>query len=355
MPFVSNPLKALKALISLKQKKSNLNKRDVARFCSQLQMLLSAGVPLLSALEIIKGMTGHNFLDQVREQISAGQSLGDSLQPYLPPMVISSIKGAEQAGNLEEVLARLSKYYEQSAETGEKIKSALIYPCFVTILSLFSLLIMFAFVMPGFKTLFLDLGTELPLISRIFIGVGDMFSNSWYWILLFMAVLMGWLARYRKTEKGALNLDKFLLRVKLFSRAQIVQAFRTLGSLLAGGVPIVESLRTTADASKNKAFKQMVYKIKSDISEGERLSQAFALHHVFPKEATQMISVGENSGQLSAMLLSVADFYEKESELFIKRFTGMLEPGLTLAVGLMVGLIALAMFLPMMNVISGLQ
>lgn len=333
----------------------SFTKREIARFLGQLQMLLSAGVPLLSALQIIKNMTRRQFVDKVKESLSEGNSLGSSLQPYFPPLVISSLESAEQAGNQEEALERLSRYYEESAETEEKIKSALIYPAFVSALSLFSLLILFIFVLPGFKSLFADLDAELPLFSRIFIGAGE--SISRIWPLFFVGGLGGaaFLSRYRKSERGALATDKWLMGTKWFAREQIIHGFRVLGSLLKNGVSIREALDAVVRSSKNRYFSGLVSEVKNDIEEGESLSAAFSRHKLFPNEAVQMVSVGEGSGNLAEMLLSVAGFYEKEREVRLKRFTVMLEPILTLLVGAVVGLIVLAVFLPMMSVISKLQ
>ncbi len=330
-------------------------KQEVARFCSQLKMLLSSGVPLLESLRIVRDMSRDKKIEKIIERISEGESLAAAMQSQFPPMVVSSIEGAEKAGNLEEVLDKLAIHYEERAEVENRIKSALIYPCFVTILCLLSMLVLFLFVLPGFKTLFSDLGTELPLFSRIFIGIGDFLSRFWYVLFLIVLGAGTLLSRYRKTEQGALTLDKMFLQLKFFSYEQISNTFRTLGSLLEGGVAIVEALNTTIKSCKNKAFQKIIFEIKENVLNGERLSDSFSRHGLFPNEAIQMLAVGEGSGKLAEMLLGISNFYERERETFIKRFTTMLEPTLTLAVGLMVGIIAVAMFLPMMNMISTLQ
>jgi type IV pilus assembly protein PilC len=270
-------------------------------------------------------------------------------------MVTSSVEGAEKSGNLEEVLARLSKYYEDRAEVEEKIKSALIYPSFVIILCLVSLIVLFFFVLPGFKTLFLDLDADLPLFTQIIINSGDVLSKYWYIPLSMLAALCVFIPRYKRTIHGALIMDMLSLKIKFLRRGHVIQSFRSLGSLLAGGIPIVEALKTTAHSSRNLAFQNIIFNIKEGIENGIRLSEALSQHKIFPMESIQMLSVGENSGKLAEMLLSISDFYEKEREIAIKRFTTMLEPALTLVVGLVVGIIAIAMFLPMVNMISKLQ
>ncbi len=338
-----------------KKRKHNLNKREVSRFCGQLQMLLAAGVPLLSAMRIVKNILQREEIDILIQHISEGESLGKTMRPHFPSLAANSIECAEKMGNLEDALGRLCKYYEDRAEIEDKIKSALIYPAFVIILCLLSLIVLFVFVLPGFKTLFADLGADLPLFTRIIISTGDIFSRFWY-VPLSVILISGILfARYRRTEDGAKAVDGFILKIRSLCREQIIQGFRTLGSLLQAGIPITEALNTTANSSNNRAFKQIVFEIKEAIENGERMSDVLSGYKIFPKEAIQMISVGENSGTLDRMLLNISSFYEKEKELFIKRFTTLLEPALTLFVGVVVGVIALAMFLPMINMISKLQ
>ncbi|MFC1571103.1 type II secretion system F family protein [Candidatus Margulisiibacteriota bacterium] len=339
----------------LRRKPRPLDKRAIARFCSQFQILLASGVPLLESLQIIKRMLKREELDSIILKLSEGSSLAEAMRCLFPTMVVSSIESAERAGNLEEVLGRLSKYYEERAEMEEKIKSALIYPSFVVTLCLASLIVLLVFVLPGFKSLFSDLDADLPLFTQIIIGFGEGFSKVWYVPVFVCSGLGIYIPRYRKTEQGAMTLDRLILKLRFVYREQIIQSFRTLGSLLRGGIPIVQALTTTANSSKNRAFQNIILEIKRAIEDGEKLSVAFAKYEIFPQEAIQMIAVGENSGTLAEMLLSIANFYEKEREVFIKRFTTMLEPALTLIVGLVVGIIAIAMFLPMINMISKLQ
>ncbi len=339
----------------LPQRKRTLTKREIARFCGQLKMLLSSGVPLLESLRIVRNILRHKEYEDLIQHISEGESLAISMKGYFPTMVTSSVESAERVGNLEEVLGRLAIYYEDRAEIEEKIKSSLVYPTFVIILCALSVVVLFLFVLPGFKSLFLDLGAELPLLSRILIGLGDLFSQLWYIPVLTIFAFAAAFSFYRRTEKGAFGIDRFFLRIRFISREYIIQGFRTLGSLLEGGISILEALKATADSSRNRAFQKIMVEVREAVENGEKLSRSLSKYRLFPQEAVQMVAVGENSGRLGEMLANIANFYEKEKELFIKRFTSMLEPILTLAVGVVVALIALAMFLPMVNMISKLQ
>jgi len=315
----------------------------LAQFCHQLNLFLSSGIPLLSSLQ----MLNYKFMDQVVEKVSHGHSLAQALNPFLPALVISAVESAEQAGNLEEVLSYLAGYYEKRAETEDKIKSALVYPCFVIVLCLISLIMIFGFVLPGFQNLFIDMEIDLPLFTRILIFTGKIIP-----LIIPVSLLVVFLGF--KKLKGE-KLDALLLKSKLFARTQISHACRTLGSLLHGGLPISQALTSTIDTIASQSFKKIMENIKEQIENGAKLHQAAAEHAAFPAEAIQMLKVGENTGRLSEMLFSIADYYEKERELFIKRFTALLEPGLTLFVGLIVAMVALAMFLPMLSIMSQIQ
>ena len=336
-------------------KKRDLSKRRIARFCGQLQILLSSGVPLLESLRIAKNILRRKEIDGIIGRISEGEPLEKAMQGCFPPLVTNSIGCAEKAGNLEEVLGRLGKYYEERAEVEEKLKSALIYPIFVMVLCALSLIVLFLFVLPGFKSLFLDLEADLPFFTRCIIGLGDISSKFWhvpFAVILGAGILFG---RYRRTEHGVKRIDGWALKIRSHCREQIIQGFRTLGSLLRAGLPITAALDTTANSSRNSVFKRIILEIKGSIENGERLSAVLSRYSIFPRESIQMIAVGENSGTLAEMLLNISSFFEKEREVFIKRATTLLEPVMTLFVGAMVGIIALAMFLPMINMISRLQ
>lgn len=328
-----------------------INKRQISRFCAQLKMLLSSGVPLLQSLSIVSNILKGKQYEKIIQRITDGESLAAAMQESFPVMVTSSIEGAERVGNLEEALGRLAVYYENRAENEDKIKSSLMYPAFVILLCLLSLVVLFTFVLPGFKGMFADLQIELPLFTRIVIGMGDLLSSAWKLLLIVLILCLAFVLKYKRSGK----IDLWLLKIRFISKDQIIHSFRTLGSLLNGGISILDALKTTANSAKNRAFKQMIQNIKTDIENGEKISQSLSKNKLFPYEAVQMIAVGESSGTLGEMLLNISSFYEKERELFIKRFTSMLEPALTLFVGIIVGVIAISMFLPMINMISNLQ
>ena len=337
------PLKAIKAL-------TPLNKRNLARFSNQLYMLLKSGVPLLESLQIMKNMSKKqtSVYDQIITCLSNGSSFSESIEPYFPPTFTHMIASAEQVGELESALKRLAQYYEKRAEVEEKTKSALVYPAFVIFLSLVLVIVLFFFILPGFQSLFADFGTELPLFTKVFLSLPAVLSKV---IFLMVTLGLGLFFYLRQGTRWAIC----LLKLKFYTREQLIQAFRTWGSLLDGGVSILVAFTASINGTRNAVFRNILTEVKLAVENGQKLSSALSKYNYFPTEAIQMIAVGENSGALGQMLTNIADFYDKERELFIKRSLSLLEPALTLFVGLMVGMIAIAMFLPMINMISTLQ
>ncbi|OGB89676.1 hypothetical protein A2625_06060 [candidate division WOR-1 bacterium RIFCSPHIGHO2_01_FULL_53_15] len=318
-------------------------------------------MPLLEALNIIKDLPQNKKnIAQIAgliDQIIEGQPLSEAAAGFLPPMAVGSISAAERAGNLEENLGRLAEYYNSKAELDEKLISALIYPVFVMILSFVSVLVLIVFVIPGLKGLFSDMDSSLPPITGFILGASDAVSR--FWFVPVALVGLGGLILKRIKKNDPARLEKMLFKVpfagKLYKQELVIAGFGTLGSLLKGGTPIVEALNITASAAKSMIFKTIVLHSKEEIENGNRLSSALETKNFFPPDAIQMLKIGESTGQLDEMLINIADFQAKERELFLKRVTTLIEPAMTLGVGLVVGIVVLAMFLPLVNMISSLQ
>lgn len=333
------------------KRKRPLGKRQISRFCGQLATLLKAGVPLLESMRIVQGALDGSKMDRLIDRLQGGGSLSETLKDGFPSLVVSSVRCAEKAGNLEEVLRRLSGYYEERAEIEDRIKNALVYPCFVLALCFISLLALFVLVLPGFQSLFADLDVEVPLITRLIMGLGEAVSRAWYVPFLGSIALAVLFPRLKRTGL----VDDLLFRVGFMRQAMVIQSFRTLGSLLNAGIPISEALATTADSVSLRNFRKIILEVRHSVENGERMSDALSRYRIFPQEAGRMAAVGENSGTLADMLVHFSGLLEKEREVFIKRSLALLEPALTLLVGMVVAVIAMAVFLPMMSMLSGLQ
>lgn len=323
-----------------------LGSRQTANFCSHLKMLLASGMPLLESINIIKNLP---FYDKRRRQwedamdkINDGSPLSSSIKTIVPALVVSSIKSAEYAGSLETTLDQLSSFYRGRAELEEKFKAALVYPSFVVGLSVLVMAAVMVFILPGFKSLFADLGGELPLFTRI------VMSMSNYWYIIFVLLILGFVAvRPHFLRLPVIN--------KLYKQEMVIQGLGSLGALLKGGVPIIEALQTTAQSAAEDKFRAIIMTALSRVENGEKLSRAFEESRFFPPEVIQMLKVGESSGQLAEMLLSIADFQAQEREAYLKKLTALIEPAMTLSVGVIVSVVVLAMFLPLVNMVSSLQ
>ena len=330
-----------------------LNNRKTARFCSHLQMLLTSGLQLLPALNLISGQTKDKRLSKqillAAERLSEGLSLSEAAAHFLPPIAQSSIRSAEKAGNLDDVLGQLSGYYENKAEIEEKIKGALVYPIFVLVLSLAIVSVIFLFVLPGMRGMFEEIGGELPLLTRLIFGAAD-----WFGPLLLALILFGGLL-YFFGIRGKRLKWKIPLLNKLVQQDSTINGFSALGSLLQSGTSLSDALEMVLASSTNEEFGGIIGEAKAAVENGSSLSAAFSRGGCFSNETIQMLEVGENSGRLAEMLLNIAEYQARERELLLKKITALLEPALTLSVGLVVGCIVLAIFLPMMSMISAIN
>jgi type IV pilus assembly protein PilC len=337
------------------------NKRQTSAFCSQLKSLLSAGLPLLEAITVIKDMPQSKKhalgLIMILNKLNAGLSLSEASIELLPAMAIGSISAAEQAGDLEACLERLAGYYSDKADLDEKVAGSLIYPVFVTILSLFSIIVLVVFVIPGMKNLLADFETQLPPVTSFILCLSDGLASLWPVLIILLLIIAVSIIRLRRQNPALVEkmIFKAPLLSKLYTQELIIQMFGTLGSLLKGGTPIIEAVRITTKSTRSPVMKNILRQAEEGVANGGKLSGVLGKSRLFPGEAVQMLRIGENTGQLDQMLINIAGFQAKEREVFLKRSVALIEPALALTVGLLVGVIVLAMFLPMVSMISSLQ
>lgn len=332
-----------------------LNNRQTARFCSHLARLLASGMPLLRALESIRRLAGGKKpvgqLEGLIRKVTNGIPFSEAAANFLPALAVGAVKSAERAGNLEETLDYLAKHFEAKAELEDKVKSAMVYPAFILALSLLTVAAVFGFVLPGMKSMFADLGADLPLLTQIIFNSGDWFGRVGWGMALLGACSCKIFFR-GPAEDHLLNLPV----IGQLNRQELaIQGLGTLGALLKSGTPISEALEVTGDAMPHPTFRKLLLEAKAKVENGEKLSEAFSSSRFFPAEAMEMLKVGEDCGGLAEMLLRIADFEAKEREILLKRLTALIEPALTLSVGLVVGVIALALFLPIMGMLSAIN
>ncbi|MBI3293000.1 MAG: type II secretion system F family protein [Elusimicrobia bacterium] len=334
-----------------------IKSRDLVLFSRQLSTLVSAGVPLVQGLNILIEQTENppfrKVIEAVREDIEAGLAIAESLKKHpeaFSELYISMVRAGEVGGILDVILERLSAYLEAAEALRSKVKGAMVYPAVVLTVAAGVTLFLLIVVIPTFRQIFESFGSQLPLPTRILIAFSDFLRR---FILLLVAGLIGGLIafrQWRKTEKGRSLVDARLLKLPLFGslfrKVAIAKVTRTLGTLVKSGVPILQALDTVAKTAGNVVVENAIHQARESIREGERIADPLRKSGVFPPMVIQMIAVGEETGNLDGMLAKIADFYDLEVDTAIKALTSMIEPVIIVAMGLVIGAIVIAMFMP---------
>jgi len=340
--------------------KTKVNNSDVVIFSRQLSTLVSAGVPIVQGLNILEAQAENPAFKTVvtglRGDIESGLSIADAMRKHpqaFTELYVSMIKAGEVGGILDIILERLSAYLESSEALKAKVKSAMMYPAVVGGVAFLITIFLILFVIPVFKDIFSGFGAELPLPTRIMIGISDALRHN---ILYILAVLggAGWgVKKYINTEKGQEKIDEISLNLPvvgiLLKKVAIAKFTRTLGTLIKSGVPILQGLETVAKTAGNKIIERAIYKSRDSIKEGGRIADPLKNANIFPPMVIQMISVGEETGGLDNMLNKIADFYDQEVDTAVKGLTSMIEPLIMVVMGLVIGAIVISMFMPMFS------
>lgn len=340
--------------------------KDKAVFSRQFSVMVNAGVAIIRALGILADQAPNPKLKRALLGISAevqqGISLSDSMKDYpecFNNLYVSMVEAGETGGVLDEVLMRLSKLLEDMAKLQNQIKSAMAYPVTVGIFAVIAFLGMTIFLIPVFGGIFEQLGAELPLLTQIMLNISDIL-RSWK-VFIPIAAFMGisFLIRaYYKTPTGRLQIDGFMLKMPLFGdlneKIAVARFCRIFGTLTRSGVPVLQCFDIVCDTIGNQVLVDAVQNAKKDIQQGGMISLAIQKENVFPALAIQMISIGEETGELDGMMEKVADFYEDEVEQAVKALTSMIEPIMMVGIALMVGTILMSMYLPMFSIFDQL-
>jgi MSHA biogenesis protein MshG len=336
---------------------------DLILFCRQMYSLTRSGVPIIRALTGLIESSQNPRLRQVLagviDGLESGRDLSGSMAQYpdvFPSLITRMVQVGENSGNLEKSFEQLGAYLEFEKHTREQVKSALRYPTFVIIAIGVAIAILSLFVIPAFEKVFASFGAELPLATRIILAVSDFSVTYWAHILGGMAVTFFAFKRWSKTKSGAYRWDKFKLRLPLIGsillRSTLARFARAFSMGYGSGVPLVQSLAFTARALENHYIGTKLDEMRNHLERGETLTRSAASLHIFTPLVLQMLSVGEETGSVDAMLNEVADFYEREVEYELKNLTSAIEPILIVVIGIMVLVLALGVFLPMWNLSS---
>jgi len=337
---------------------SRVGEKEITFFTRQLATMLRAGVPLLQAFDIVaRGHSNARFsrlMMDIKGRIESGSSLSQAFREHpvqFDPLYCNLVSAGETSGTLDAILDRLATYKEKILAIKGKIKSALFYPISIIVVALVVTAVIMIFVIPVFKDLFKSFGADLPGPTLVVMAISDWFIGNWWW--LFPGIGFGiWFFFYtwRRSTTMQRVIDRLILRVPVFGevirKASIARWCRTLSTMFAAGVPLVESLDSVAGAAGNFVYYDATKKIQGEVSSGTGLTVAMGNTNVFPSMVLQMVAIGEESGALDAMLGKVADFYEQEVDEAVDSLSSLMEPMIMVVLGGLIGGIVVAMYLP---------
>jgi len=342
---------------------SGVTTKDLAIFTRQFATMISAGLPLVQCLDILaKQASKPSFgrvIGEVTREVEAGATLADALGKHkdvFDDLFRNMVAAGEAGGVLDEILMRLATYIEKADALKRKIQGAMVYPAVVLSVCVGAAAFMLIFIIPTFAKMFTDFGGELPLPTKIVLLLSDGLQRFWWAIVLIIVGTVIAYQRYHATEAGHRNIDAAMLRMPVLGevllKGAVARFTRTLGTLIASGVPILAGLEITARTAGNRIIAEAIMTARVSIREGETVSAPLKASGVFPPMVVQMISVGEQTGALDEMLTKIAVFYEAEVDTAVDSMTSIIEPLMIVLMGGMVGGMVVAMYLPMFKLIS---
>ncbi len=346
---VAAPREGARGKFSLKSSRG-----DLLIFTTELSALLGAGLPLDRSLNIIAEISESKemkvIVQGILRSIREGSSFSDALQrnpKVFPKIYVSMIRAGESGGVLDVVLDKLNEFLETSKELKEHVVSAMIYPSILIVAGGISIIFLLTFVLPKFSVIFSELGTSLPLPTKIVMALSN--AIRYYWWIALSLMIPGWIMikSYVKTSSGKRKWDSLKLKLlgEVITKLETARFSRTLGTLLKSGVPLIQALNNAKDVISNQIIASSIDAVSKGAKEGKGIAVPLATSNVFPPLALSMIKVGEETGQLDVMLLKVANTYEKSLRVAVKRFVSFLEPAMILGMGLVIGFIVVSMLL----------
>jgi type IV pilus assembly protein PilC len=341
-----------------KSGKKKIIPKDIAVFFRQLATMLEAGVPLVQSFDIIgngsENASMRELILKIKNEVESGTSLAESLAKhpiYFDELVVNLVKAGEQAGVLEALLDKIATYKEKTEYLKSKIKKAMFYPTAVIIVAIIVTSILLIFVVPQFEQLFTSFGADLPAFTRVVVNMSE-FMQEYWWIVMgiIVAAAYGFLQAKKRSVKFNRAIDRIILKLPIIGpimyKAAVARYTRTLATMFAAGVPLVEALESVAGATGNIVFTDAVLMIRDSVATGQTLRFAMAQTGLFPNMVEQMVAIGEESGALDSMLNKTADFYEQEVDDAVDALSSLLEPLIMSILGILIGGLVVAMYLP---------
>ncbi len=357
-----NPVKVQRQRTALFKLKKRITPKDIAVFTRQLATMLQAGISLAQAFDIIG--KGHDnpsmqrLIFTIKQDVETGTNLTTALGKhplYFDTLYCNLVAAGEQAGILDSILERLANYKEKIEAIKGKIKSALFYPTAVIVVAFIVTAILLYFVIPQFESLFKNFGGELPALTQFVVSLSRAFQQ-WWWVIIggIIVTVVAAVFAYKRSVRIQHTMDRLLLRAPVLGvivrKATIARFARTLSTMFAAGVPLVEALDSVAGATGNRVYYEGTMKIKADVSTGTQLQTAMNSTGLFPNMVVQMVAIGEESGELDSMLSKVADFYEREVDDAVAGLSSLIEPIIIIFLGIVIGGMVIAMYLPIFKI-----
>lgn len=334
---------------------------DIALFTRQIATMLEAGVPLLQSLEMVARGTDHvrvrNLMLSLADDVGSGSPLAAALRKHpnvFDPLYCDLVDSGEQSGSLESIYDRIATYREKSEALKAKIKKALVYPAAVIVVAIVVTMILLVYVVPQFESVFKDFGAELPAMTQFVVRLSEIMQAYAVYVLAGFIALGFLFARAMvKNKRFRDTVQAISLKIPvvglILNKAAVARFARTLSTTFAAGVPLINALESAAGASGNSVYRDAIFRVQSDVTSGMQMNTAMINADVFPTMATQMVYIGEESGSLDDMLAKVADVYEREVDDLVDNLTALLEPMIMVVIGILVGGLIVAMYLPIFN------
>jgi type IV pilus assembly protein PilC len=342
---------------------SGVSPKDIVTFTRLFATMIDAGLPIVQCLDILQGQTDNkifaNVLRDVKSSVEQGATFSDSLRRHpkvFDHLYVNLVQAGEVGGILDTILNRLAVYIEKAMKLKRQVRGAMMYPAIVIVVFFGVLSILLIFVIPGFEKMFKDFGAkdELPVLTQIVMAVSRGFVGNILWVFLATIGLLTGLNYYYRTTAGKRRIHGLMLKAPVLGpvmrKIAVARFTRTLGTLLASGVPILDALEIVAKTAGNMVVEEAIFYCRAKISEGKNMAQPLMETGVFPPMVVQMVGVGEQTGALDTMLNKIADFYEDEVDVAVSAMTSLIEPVMMVGVGGTVGVVLIAMYLPIFSI-----
>ena len=352
--------------IALPKFGGGVSQKELAVFTRQFSVMIDAGLPLVQCLEILGSQNDNkNFariIAGVREEVEGGTTLADGMRKYPKPfneLYSNMIQAGETGGILDTILQRLATYIEKIVKLNAAVRGAMIYPASIVIVAVLVVAVIMTKVIPTFADLFSGLGSKLPAFTLFVMDISKIFKNFWWAMLLVAFGLVALFKFIYGTPRGRYNIDKIMLKLPvigiLLRKIAVARFCQTLGTLVSSGVPILEGLDVTARTSGNKVVEEAINKTRKSIEEGKTIAEPLKETKIFPPMVVQMIAVGEATGALDTMLNKISEFYEQEVDEAVGNLMALLEPVIIVFLGVVIGGIVIAMYLPLFALIQAIE